>query len=94
MFHVEVNLIYFCYLVHLVFLMRPSRDQPDVPCGPREEKFAHPCSTGRLVLMLTSSDSVNNFSISGTRSTGLHAIGGCVSFFLLGLGIGFAYGLV
>ena len=39
MFHVEVNLIYICYLVNLVFLMRPSGDQPDVPCGPRGEKF-------------------------------------------------------
>ena len=42
MFHVEVNLIYICYLVNLVFLMRPSGDQPDVPWGPRGEKFAHP----------------------------------------------------
>ena len=43
MFHVEVNLIYICYLVNLVFLMRLSGDQPGVPCGPRGEKFAHPC---------------------------------------------------
>ena len=43
MFHVEVNLIYICYLVNLVvFLMRPSGDQPDVPCGPRGEKFSQP----------------------------------------------------
>ena len=42
MFHVEVNLIYICYLVNLVFLMRPSGDQLDVPCGPRGETFAHP----------------------------------------------------
>ena len=42
MFHVEVNLIYICYLVNFFFLMRPSGDQPDVPCGPRGEKFAHP----------------------------------------------------
>ena len=43
MFHVEVNLIYIRYLVNLVFLMRPSGNQPDVPCGPRGEMFAHPC---------------------------------------------------
>ena len=42
MFHVEVNLIYICYLVIFFFLMRPSGDQPDVPCGPRGERFAHP----------------------------------------------------
>ena len=41
MFHVEVNLIYICYLVNFFFLMRPSGDQPDVPRGPRGEKFAH-----------------------------------------------------
>ena len=45
MFHVEVNLIYICYLVKKKkFLMRPSVDQPDVPCGPRGEKFAHTSS--------------------------------------------------
>ena len=43
MFHVEVNLIYICYLVNLVFLIQPSGDQLDVPCGPRGEKFANPC---------------------------------------------------
>ena len=44
MFHVEVNLIYICYLVNIVFLMRSSGDQPDVPRGPRGEMFAHPWS--------------------------------------------------
>ena len=48
MFHVEVNLIYICYQVNLVFLMWPSGDQPDVPCGPRGEKFAHPWFMGRF----------------------------------------------
>ena len=49
MFHVEVNLIYISYLVNLVFLMRPSGDQPDVPRGPRGEKFANPCTVFRAL---------------------------------------------
>ena len=52
MFHVEVDLNYICYLVKLVFLMRPSGDQPDVPCGPRGEEFAHPWGRGLWELVI------------------------------------------